>query len=174
MNDFFPDKPLAEQPPASLLALTLWGEARGEPVLGKRAVAWVVRNRMSIAEAWLERKGRQHPLFGDGTVAGVVLRPYQFSCWLKGDPNSVHMHEAIATEAANFSPGLWAILKAVAKGVLADVPEWADPTYGATHYCTKELWGADNPKAWHGKQEIESGRTVEKVVINNHVFARVA
>lgn len=174
MTDFLPDKPLAEQPPVSLLALTLWGEARGEPALGKRAVAWVVRNRMSIAEAWKEHKGRQHPLFGDGTVAGVVLRPYQFSCWLKGDPNSAKMHEAIATDAANLTPGLWAILKAVAAGVLNDVPEWADPTYGATHYCTKELWGQDNPKAWHGRQEIAEGRTVEKVIINNHVFARVA
>ena len=110
MNDFLPDKPLAEQPPVSLLALTLWGEARGEPVLGKRAVAWVVRNRMSIAEAWLERKGRQHPLFGDGTVAGVVLRPYQFSCWLKGDPTSAaHYALGATSEVIAALPAGWVL-----------------------------------------------------------------
>ena len=173
MTDFLPDKPLAEQPPVSLLALTLWGEARGEPVLGKRAVAWVVRNRMSIAEAWLERKGRQHPLFGDGTVAGVVLRPYQFSCWLPSDPNLAFISRVVETEGEHLGAGAWAVFYALALKV-EDEPASADPTYGATHYCTAEYFGKENSLAWYGAPEIEEGRTKETVQIGNHIFARAS
>lgn len=173
--DFLPDKTLAEQPPALLLAATLYGEARGEAALGKRAVAWVIRNRMAVAKKWkAEHKGRQHPLFGDGTVAGVVLRPWQFSCWNKGDPNLARLVELVRTNGASAGAGMWAILRAVADGVLAESPEWPDPTWGATHYCTLSLWGKDDPRAWFGAQEIESGRTQELVTLGNHVFAKAA
>lgn len=173
--DFLPDKKLAVQPGALLLAATLYGEARGEAALGKRAVAWVIRNRMKAAEKWkAEHKGRQHPLFGDGTVAGVVLRPWQFSCWNKGDPNLARLLELVNTNGASAGVGMWAVLRAVADGVLAEPPEWTDPTWGATHYCTLALWGKDDPKAWFGRQEIEDGRTKETVTIGNHVFARAA
>ena len=51
-----------------LLALTLWGEARGEPVEGLCAVANVIRNRVRRG-AW------------GTTYAAVVRAPQQFSCW---------------------------------------------------------------------------------------------
>ncbi|HEY5986808.1 MAG TPA: cell wall hydrolase [Streptosporangiaceae bacterium] len=174
MSDFLRDKLLFEQPDIPLLAVTLYGEARGETAVGKRAVAWVIRNRMKAAKKWQEKQGRQHPLFGDGTVAGVVLRPWQFSCWNKGDPNLPKLLDIIQSDGETAGAGMWAILKAVATGVLAEPPEWPDPTWGATHYCTLNLWGADAPRAWYGAQEIESGRTKELVTLGNHVFARVA
>jgi spore germination cell wall hydrolase CwlJ-like protein len=59
--------------------LTVWAEARGEPYEGKRAVAEVIQRR--AAQHW----------FSDGTVAGAVLRPSQFSCWRTADPNFVPM-----------------------------------------------------------------------------------
>jgi spore germination cell wall hydrolase CwlJ-like protein len=167
-------KTLAEQPGPLLLAATLYGEARGEPAVGKRAVAWVVRNRLTAARKWREAKGRQHPLFGDGTVAGVVLRPWQFSCWNKGDPNLARLVELVRTDGESAGKAMWAVMRAVADGVLAEPPEWTDPTWGATHYCTVALWGQDNPKAWFGAQEIAEGRTKETVTLGNHVFARVA
>lgn len=170
--DFDPNKTLAEQPGPLLLAATLYGEARGEAALGKRAVAWVVRNRMKAAAKHVAVRGRSHPLFGDGTVAGVVLRPWQFSCWNKGDPNLARLMELVKTNGASAGGGMWAVLRAVADGVLAEPPEWADPTWGATHYCTLALWGKDDPQAWFGAQEIESGRTKELVTLGNHVFAR--
>jgi spore germination cell wall hydrolase CwlJ-like protein len=52
---------------ATLLAVCIWSEAAGEPVAGKRAVAQVILNRMH---------GRYQ---SDGTVAGTILWPNQFS-----------------------------------------------------------------------------------------------
>lgn len=54
-------------------ALTVWAEARGEPYAGQVAVARVIRNRV--------RLGWAHD------VVGVVLAPYQFSCYNTQDPN---------------------------------------------------------------------------------------
>ena len=54
-------------------ALTVYAEARGEPYEGKVAVARVIRNR--VTQGW------------EKDVAGVVLRPYQFSCFNTQDPN---------------------------------------------------------------------------------------
>ena len=51
-----------------LVALTLWGEARNEPIAGQCAVAAVIRNRV--------RDGR----WGH-TYESVVFAPWQFSCW---------------------------------------------------------------------------------------------
>lgn len=51
------------------VALTLIGEADGEPYDGKVAVAEVIRNR-----------ARRH-YNSDGTYIGTVLAPLQFSCW---------------------------------------------------------------------------------------------
>lgn len=59
---------------AQIVALTLWGEARSEPVEGRIAVACVLRNRLRAG-----RWGR--------TYDSVCLWPYQFSCWNHGDPN---------------------------------------------------------------------------------------
>lgn len=58
---------------------TIWGEARGESQLGKVAVAEVIRNRMV------------RRLCSDGTVAGTVLWPFQFSAWNTSDPNRRRM-----------------------------------------------------------------------------------
>jgi spore germination cell wall hydrolase CwlJ-like protein len=61
----------------ALAAVTIWQEARGELYQGKLAVAEVIRNRM------------QERYASDGTVAGTVLRPKQFSGWNGGDPNRI-------------------------------------------------------------------------------------
>jgi len=71
----------------TLLALCIWSEAASESVAGKRAVAQVVLNRMHARYE------------SDGTVAGTVLAPNQFSgfwfsmiegaykrvCWTRAD-----------------------------------------------------------------------------------------
>ena len=51
------------------LALTLWAEARSEPVEGQIAVANVIRNRVKAG-----RWGRSYE--------AVCLAPKQFSCWI--------------------------------------------------------------------------------------------
>src|SRR5437764_60828 len=52
-----------------LAVITIWQEAAGESMDGKTAVAEVIRNRM------------EQQVHSDGTVAGTVLRPQQFSGW---------------------------------------------------------------------------------------------
>jgi N-acetylmuramoyl-L-alanine amidase len=59
--------------------ITVWAESRGEPFRGQQAVAEVIQRRA------LKK------FFSDGTIAGTVLRPYQFSCWSSKDPNFVGM-----------------------------------------------------------------------------------
>lgn len=49
--------------------MTIAGESLGEPLLGKIAVAEVIRNRMKRRYA------------SDGTIIGTVLRAKQFSMW---------------------------------------------------------------------------------------------
>lgn len=56
------------------IALTLYGEARGETREGRIAVACVLRNRFRSGK-W----GR--------TYEAVCLAPKQFSCWNATDPN---------------------------------------------------------------------------------------
>lgn len=55
-------------------AMTIDGEARGEPIDGQIAVGEVIRNRA--------RRLRR-------TVPAVVLAPEQFSCWSTHDPNRI-------------------------------------------------------------------------------------
>ena len=61
----------------ALAIVTIWQEARGEPYHGKVGVGEVIRNRMETNH------------FSDGTVAGTVCAPYQFSGWNQGDPNRI-------------------------------------------------------------------------------------
>ena len=63
-------------PDLSVLAQTIWGEARQEGTKGMIAVGNVIKNR---AEA-------NKKMFGQG-IKGVALKPKQFSCWNEGDPN---------------------------------------------------------------------------------------
>lgn len=67
--------PVEARPAAStaltLMAITAYYEARGDGVHGMRAVCHVIKNRM-------KKSG--------GTVASVVLEPYQFSVWNRGGP----------------------------------------------------------------------------------------
>jgi hypothetical protein len=57
--------------------LTIWQETRNEPDDVKLAVAEVIRDR--TAKNYMS----------DGTVAGTVLHPYQFSGWNANDPNRI-------------------------------------------------------------------------------------
>lgn len=96
---------------------TLWGEARGEPEEGQRAVAHVLINRM--------RDGR----WGK-TLATVCLSRLQFSCWNASDPNRELMAalQDDGAELAKLKPVLESALKAT-----------QDPTNGATHYFSVSM-----------------------------------
>ena len=79
-----PGKPIAEQELSVLLAMCLFGEARGESDLARRAVAQLLLNRA--------RNPRR--VFGSKPGADfaenlrrVILQPWQFSCFNPSDPN---------------------------------------------------------------------------------------
>ena len=97
-------------------AQTIWGEARGEPIAGQRAVAHVIRNRCL--------KRTMNP-------AQVCLQAQQFSCWNFDDPN----HDKLLTVDL-LDPAFRRAL-CVAIDILSGLRP--DPTYGATHYHALQI-----------------------------------
>ncbi len=144
----------AENPDLSVLAQTIWGEARQEGTKGMIAVGNVIKNR---AEA-------NKKMFGQG-IRGVALKPKQFSCWNEGDPNREKLKDILQYDklvSLRKSPtgepfDEWfkkfkntgeyleykSYLKAkeIAKQILAG--SLPDPTKGAVYYHTldvKPIW----------------------------------
>ena len=97
----------------TLAALCVWREARGESAEGKRAVAWVIRNR-ALTPSW----------WGSGW-SGVILKPFQFSSFNSSDPNAVKW-------PAKGDPAWMECLNAAAEVFEGEAQD--DPTRGATHY----------------------------------------
>ncbi len=111
-----PGKPFVDQRTEILLAMLLWGEARGEGMLGMRAVAQVVANRVRLG-GW----------FGIGWK-GVMLKPAQFSCFGAKDPNATAMMRPLDHgEPETWQKCLWVAREAMS-GKLPDLVD------GATHY----------------------------------------
>ena len=123
------------------LARTAWGEARGEGTQGMQAVCNVVMNRV--------KKGGWYGL----TPEDVCLKPYQFSCWLKSDPNREKLL------SVNESDQSFATAKTLAKqAVNGKLP---DITRGATHYLALKSLSAV-PSWTKGMKVVAS--------IGNHTF----
>ena len=132
-----------------VLAATLYGEARSEPLLGKQAVACVILNRVALSD--------NRPQFGDGTIAGACLEPWQFSCWNDHDPNRARL---IGLDFTKPAPALAACI-AVAEDAIAG--KLTDPTQGCCFYKVTTLpW----PRDW-GKQVAPT------VTIGHHSFYKL-
>lgn len=127
-----------------ILARTLWGEARGETLAGMVAVAWTIRNRVS--------DGKAKSWWGEG-YAGVCLKPYQFSCWNKNDPNFPFLSGAKSIPVAEMAKAVM-VATAVMDGA------YPDPTGGATHYYATTM-----PKApdWAAKAK-------QTLKLGHHIF----
>jgi len=100
-----------------LAARTVGGEARGEPIAGRIAVAWAIRNRFEWPGG---------PYWWGESVASICNAPWQFSCWLHGDPNRALLLEMSA--ALPWYPGILDLVREVFAGTIPD------PTQGASHY----------------------------------------
>ena len=72
------------------MARTIYGEARGESIATRQAVAAVIVNRAENARWW------------GGSIVEVCQKPYQFSCWNSGDPNRPKI-EAVTTDDPIFA-----------------------------------------------------------------------
>ena len=123
-----------------VMALTVWGEARGEDDIGRCAVAWVIRNRA-------ERPG--YDWWGN-TISEVCLKPWQFSVWNAGDPNRAKMLDLAPNDP------LLTHMRALCKRVLeGSIP---DPTRGCSHYCRRDSYPTwkigRSPRFSHGNHEF--------------------
>ena len=124
-----------------ILARTIYGEARGEPLEGQIAVAWVVRNRATLAD-----HRRQ---FGIGTLASACQAPWQFSCWNENDPNRQKLF------AVDLNDPIFRRCYFAALGVVdVDYGFAYDPTHGALFYYADTI----DPPSWAvGKPYIQIG-----------------
>lgn len=100
-----------------ILARTLWGEARGETLQGKEAVANVILNRLKHAQ----RKGR---FWWGNSITEICQKPFQFSCWNTDDPNHKKLL-SLSTSDAQFGICLRIAQRAV-NGLLIDHSNGAD------------------------------------------------
>lgn len=103
------------------MALTMWGEARGQGEIGMRAVGHVIRNR------WAAKKYGAY-------VTDTVSQAFQFSAWNKGDPNREAMLAIEDLPRGGEAWRQWLEAKRLADDILAG--RSADPTGGALFYHT--------------------------------------
>ena len=138
-----------------VLSLTLWGEARGEPVEGIVAVAQVIATRTNR---------RRQP------IKAVCLAPKQFSCWNPGmDANHVALmalaeslvdtdHVERPTLDAAFLQCRW-----IADGILAGVVR--DNTRASDHYLVTSLFESSKCPTWAKSMQVTTA-------LGNHTFLR--
>ena len=144
-----PAKTFADQEPAVLLAMCLFGEARGESALARRAIAEVILNRAR----------NPRPAFGsrpgatlEDNLRRVILQPWQFSCFLPNDPNYKKLLRPLDHE----SPAVWQRCLDAAREAL-ETREGPDTlTAGSDHYFDDSL----QPPRWAdpAKQTVRIGR----------------
>ena len=140
-----PRLPLHMQNPTVLLAMCIFGEARGEIPEAQYAVGCVVRNRVESGH------------YGIGWT-GVILRPWQFSSFDANDPNRAKLMEPTKYE----SPEVW--WRCYVAADMAMHHASGDPTGGAVFYFSPPL--TEPPAAW--------GPVTETVVIGNLHFCKAA
>lgn len=137
---------LGEGDEVSIVARTLWAEARGEGRIGMEAVANVIANRERLR--WR----------GASNAAAVCLARKQFSCWNDGDPNLVKMERVMRSPDADF-------LEAcdIARQMLAG--HLPDRTDGATHYFASTL---------RTRPDWAQGRSPCRVIGNHEFYKGIA
>jgi len=127
-----------------ILTLTLYGEARGEPIQGIIAVGCVIRNRCKK-----ENK----------TYNEICLAPEQFSCWNSNDPNYPILITIANWLGIDSFDGAMRISRpiqindeyykqceAVAIGIVDG--NFIDNTHGSLNYVTYNLWISDKSPIW--------------------------
>jgi len=130
-----------------IVARTIYGEARGE--YGRKdgglaalvAVGNVIINRMKDKRRYGE------------TLIRICQKPYQFSCWLKGDPNrslieSVNQNDEVFKRCVEVSENLI-------------YGRWPDLTGGSDHYHADYVM-----PPWANKKHL-------RIKIGRHLFYRL-
>jgi len=141
-------QPTIDQTEMACLADNVYFEARGEPVKGKTAVAYVTLNRVQSINYPKTICGVVHD--GLTTRAGTPIKNRcQFAWWCDGIKDVVHDREA------------WADSMEIAQNAIEDYSLENDPTHGATHFHTTSIY-----PGW---------KDVKKTIkIGHHVFYKEA
>ena len=150
---------LAPLPDEAILGLTLFGEARGEPIEGLIAVGCVIRNRV-LTDIGHDRKP---DWWGEG-YRGVCLKRDQFSCWSPKGGEANFNAVVAATQlllAHEPAPPLleqcsWVAL-GISRGALLDTVKGADH-YHAVQLRPRPPWAQS---------------FVPIVQVRNHLFYRL-
>lgn len=139
--------------------LTLWAEARGEPVEGIIGVASVIRTRAKIGAR-----------FGIG-FKGVCLTPKQFSCWNPGtDRNHVRLMEMAGKIVSDYALRSMLVydeparqIQYIAQGIMGG--QLMDNCGFADHYLTTALFMKAPPKWAKGQTPT--------VFLGSHAFLKL-
>ena len=126
----------------------LFGEARNCSELEKIAIAHTAINRAKDNKKW-----------NGTTVKESILKPGQYTCFNKNDPNRQKLLDPRKYDASSFEKCL-----EISRGVLSGGHK--DPTNGATHYHTSAV----NP-SW-AKKMRPLGRIKTPKEPSKHFFYR--
>lgn len=127
-------------------ARTAFGEARGEPFVGKVAVVYTLKTRR-------ESKGRW-----PNSIKGVGLQRFQFSCYDDGP----HLPPVLDPENSHDVKAWGECLRAASAVLCGRVP---NPAPGANHYLTKKLYDSPKCPSWAKKMAVVA-------VIGGHIFLK--
>lgn len=139
---------------SDLVALTIYGESRGEPLEGQVAVGNVIRNRAN----------------GEDDYKSVVLKPLQFSCWNKNDPNYTTLMryaEILYEEGIKALTHDIVFIRCYTIALLIISNLIIDNTNGAYNYMTNTLFNSSKRPIWARIPKEDP------IVIGEHSFFNV-
>ena len=125
-----PTKPLAEHSELQLLAMALFGEARGVPAKTRKAIGNVIINRAL------------HPGWWGRNLKEVILKPRQFSCFNPDDPNYQKLRNPLQYESRQVWERCCRDALEISKRLRN--PTLPDPAQGANHYYDTSI----APPSW--------------------------
>ncbi|MBI2815467.1 MAG: cell wall hydrolase [Acidobacteria bacterium] len=132
-----PARPVSEQDTLLLLAMCIFGEARGESDLARRAIAQVILNRaMHPRAVFGSRKGDSF----EENLRAVILQPRQFSSLNPFDRNYAKLLHPLEHEA----PQVWERCVRCAEAAVAEKNCADTLTMNSDHYFDDSI----HPPAW--------------------------
>lgn len=134
------------------LAMTIYGEARGESRTGKLLVGQVVLNRVNDPHKrkWFGFKD------GEATIQSVCTAPSQFSCFNKNDPNRYKL----------LDPHTYDYLECIKAARIVLDGAFPDLTKESTHYFNPNVADPFASGAWKREKMLKT------VSCGNHDFYR--
>jgi spore germination cell wall hydrolase CwlJ-like protein len=115
-----PQKSFGDHSELQLLAMALFGEARGVPKQTRQGIGHVIINR-ALNPGWWGHSLKE-----------VILKPWQFSCFNQNDPNRQKLRDPLRYEPSE----VWRNCCEDAMEVFERLnqPNLPDPVMGANHY----------------------------------------